>query len=379
MKKHGKWSVKTSIIAVLCLFTAISATVMVFRAITANAEQAQSVTGVGFGTKGPPAEMPIHPAASESKPESGGSPISSDSLSSGSSASQLPVLQCRYFNEQDFMNSVLAVRRSRPTLDHSNTSPNPSDAAPDHTDTAPNQGSTVKNPIAGGIVPHHLLAGNMIAEFFHAISQSSPETVIVVGPNHRRVGLSSIHTSTQSWGTSFGVLDADVELAEKLISDLNASQNAALFEEEHSISSLVPYIKYYLPKAKIVPVLLHGNYTEENSRKLGKLLASALPARSNSVIIASVDFSHYLDVNTANKMDEITLKAIKSNDIQSISRMGNDNLDSPASIITLLSAMKEKDTTSIEVTGHGNSSDITRSGADYTTSYYTMVFRRDSP
>lgn len=154
---------------------------------------------------------------------------------------------------------------------------------------------------------------------------------------------------------------------------MKAAENAALMEEEHSISSLVPYIKYYLPESKIVPLLLHGNYT--SSVKLGELLSDMLSKDSKIAVIASVDFSHYLDVEKADKIDKETLAAIKNTDIENISRMGNDNLDSPPSIITLISAMEKTDAGNPIVLSHGNSSDITGTGADYTTGYYTVIYR----
>ena len=56
--------------------------------------------------------------------------------------------------------------------------------------------------------------------------------------------------------------------------------------------------------------------------------------------------------------------------------MNNDNLDSPPSILTLLSAMDDIGAVGPDVIGHDNSYGITGSSADYTTSYYTMLFRR---
>jgi len=131
-----------------------------------------------------------------------------------------------------------------------------------------------------------------------------------------------------------------------------------------------------MPDVRIVPILLHGNYSSADSLKLGKLLGKiAADDPGSFLIIASVDFSHYLDADTAYKMDDITLEAIKNNDIPAISRMSNDNMDSPPSIITLLGAMDEADTADPETAGHSNSSDITGSGYDNTTSYFTMFFR----
>lgn len=329
MKKHSIGSVTSFTIAVLCLLAVIISTVL-----------ADSGT-IPLSVKGtaPLTDITTKPLAT---------------------------LQCKYYNEKDFMSSVIAARQNQFTAKQNKTATKQNIVE-----------VTIKSSsVAGGIVPHHLLAGKMIAEFFQALSIDNPEIVVVIAPNHRRIGVSGLHTSIQSWATAFGVLEADSELTGKLIKTLNASQNTALMEEEHSISSLVPYIKYYLPQAKIVPVLLHGNYTAKESQKLGDLLSETLSDNPRAAIIASVDFSHYLDVDTADKMDEITLAAIKSGDIPSISIMGNDNLDSPPSIMTLLSAMEEMGTSVPEVLSHGNSSDITGSGADYTTSYYTMIFKR---
>jgi hypothetical protein len=77
-------------------------------------------------------------------------------------------------------------------------------------------------------------------------------------------------------------------------------------------------------------------------------------------------------------MDELTLKAIESRNTEAIIRMGNDNIDSPPSILALLAAIDEIGAEGPLVTGHSNSYAITGGGADYTTSYFTMLFRRQS-
>lgn len=295
-----------------------------------------------------------------------------------------PVLNCKYYNSKDFMGSVTAV--------DSASNAGPATAAGSTSPVIPTAGTIAGNAvstgvIAGGVVPHHLLAGKMIASFFKTISESSPDTLVIIAPNHGRIGHNSINTSLLGWSTDLGTLENDTVLTNRIISKTGASQDNTLMEEEHSISSLIPYIRHYMPKVKIVPVLLHGNYPANKSTELGIQLAGELSgtagtagmpvtsATSKTAIIASVDFSHYLDAAAADKMDEKTLKAIKAFDIKSISMMGNDNLDSPPSIIVLLSAMKELRATSLEVTGHDNSSVIAGKGADYTTSYFTLLFR----
>ena len=62
--------------------------------------------------------------------------------------------------------------------------------------------------------------------------------------------------------------------------------------------------------------------------------------------------------------------------MQALGRMGNDNLDSAPTILHQLTAMDAMSAVNIELTGHNNSSRITQSGYDYTTSYFTMFFRK---
>jgi AmmeMemoRadiSam system protein B len=262
------------------------------------------------------------------------------------------MLKCNYYSEKDFRLSINQADR-----------------------TGADATLTAKGAIRGGIVPHHLLAGRMIADFFNVLAADRPELVVVLAPNHKRVGMTGLHTSSLDWETPFGILEADGSAAALLQEKLKAADSRPIMEAEYSISGLVPYIKHYLPEARILPVLLHGDYGMENSEKLGRLLAESLRDKK-AVVVASVDFSHYLPVGKADRMDEITLQALKSMDAERISRMSNDNLDSPPSVIALLAAMKAMGAKDFNLLGHNNSSRITGSGADYTTSYFTAAFTR---
>lgn len=341
MKEHCFKKIIVPVMAVLCLLLAGSAPGTVLTAFPADASDekpaplAQTLSG-----------SRTLPAADVRQQE--------ETVSANSQ-----FLRCKHYNEKEFTKSINslsghAVRTS------------PLDISTD----------TGSGSILGGIVPHHLLAGRLIADFFHELAQDPPETVIVLGPNHDLTGVRKIHTSSTAWASPFGTLDAALHLTDMLVTEAGAAQNDELFENEHSVSSLIPYIKYYLPDAQIVPVLLHGSYTTEESKKLGSILARMITDDPGTIVIASTDFSHYLDVARADEMDAVTLEAILSWDLEALSRMGSDNLDSVPSIITLLTAMDAVRARDIDVTAHSNSSRITGSGYDYTTSYFTMFFRR---
>lgn len=255
------------------------------------------------------------------------------------------VISCNYFTKKDFMASVSKAEKTQQPV----------------------------GAIKGGILPHHLLAGRMIADFFSTLASDPPELLVVLAPNHKRLGMAGLHTSSKNWDTPFGMLEGDSTVEPLLVNRFKAAESTSILEEEYSISGLVPYIKYYLPETRILPVLLHGSYGQYDSEQLGSFLAESLKSK-NAIVIASVDFSHYLPVNKADRMDDITLRALKAFDTGVIGNMGNDNLDSPPSIIALLSAMEGMGAREFTLLGHDNSSRITGSGADYTTSYFTAFF-----
>jgi MEMO1 family protein len=227
--------------------------------------------------------------------------------------------------------------------------------------------------IKGGITPHHLLADDFIASFFKTVSVKNPELVFIIAPNHKNIGNNKISTCYSNWETPFGLLYADFEIVKSLVLEEKAGINSALMETDHSIAALIPYVKYFMPNAKLVPIMLQGDTSMEICTTLGNTIAK-LSSNKNSLILASVDFSHYLPLEEADKMDEITLNAINTRNLKQIRSMGNDNMDSPPSIITLLSAMNAIGADKLKVLGHSNSDRIANSDTGYTTSYFTMVF-----
>jgi len=227
--------------------------------------------------------------------------------------------------------------------------------------------------IMGGIVPHHLLAARMIGDFFRKVSQSDPEVVVVIGPNHKGQGAKSVQTAGRDWDTPFGVLRADSGIIGSLLESRMAAENSGLMEEEHSISSLVPYIKYFMPHSKIVPILMTVTDRISGAEELGEFLARM--ARSRKILfMASVDFSHYLPVEKADEMDEITQKALLERDIDRIRAMDNDHTDSPVSVITLLNVMDRLGAREQIILGHNNSARISATDPSSTTSYFTVIY-----
>lgn len=230
------------------------------------------------------------------------------------------------------------------------------------------------NKIYGGIVPHHLTADKYIAEFFKSIERVEPEILVVIGPNHPDLGNKAVHTSIWDFETAYGMLKVNEDITDYLVNHGLADTNFELMENEHSMTALVPYIKYFMPNTEIVPIILSSTLEKDEAIRLGEILYNQVKDK-NYFVISSVDFSHYLTLEEADKKDEITKVALTNRDIDQISLMNNDYLDSPASIIVLLTMMNEVGSKEQFILNHTNSARILEEYSKSTTSYFTIVYQ----
>jgi len=226
--------------------------------------------------------------------------------------------------------------------------------------------------VYGGVVTHHILASSLIAEFFVSLVPQDPKTIILVGPNHFDTGKFEALTSSFGWETPFGIVEPNGELVGELVGTGLVQEDEDVFSKEHSIGALVSYIKYYLPGAKLVPIILKPSYELKDSVNLAGVVGGMLG--ENTVLIASVDFSHYLKSFEAEEKDKTTLAVIKAGDLERLFSFNSDFLDCPGCVATTLLTMENKHKSNLEVLGHTNSGKILGDGEAPTTSYFLMSF-----
>ncbi len=252
-------------------------------------------------------------------------------------------IECLYYNTKDFIN------------------------IPEY-ETPLNVG-TVK----GCIVPHHFVAKDLIHEIFQNIKQHKYKTVVLIGPDHESTNKGKIFTTLSNWQTPTGILETDSELTEKLLRYNFVIENDDKLTMEHSTSSIIPFINYYLKSVKVVTLVLTKQLKLEDVETLTNALYENLNMEE-TLFIASIDFSHYLNLQNADKMDSISMEAIKNKDINKIMSFTNDNLDSPISVITMLKLMDKLGSKEKTVLNHSNSELILKKITEETTSYMTYLF-----
>lgn len=228
--------------------------------------------------------------------------------------------------------------------------------------------------IISAVAPHHLVAGDLIVELMQAVAVSKPELVIVVGPNHSNSG-GKVITGFYDWQTPEGKVKTEEKTARALIEKGLAVRDEEILSREHSVGTHMPFIRHYLPEAKVVPIILHHDITLQ---EVDGLLTALEPyINDRTVILSSVDFSHYLKRQEAEVKDKETLAYMRAFNYSSIFRLGNDYLDSPASLAFAFQLAQRQGIEEFTLLGNTNSGIILKNDLIETTSYFTLVFTQE--
>ena len=158
-----------------------------------------------------------------------------------------------------------------------------------------------------GIVAHHLLVADKIAQTFASLGTGKEKTVVILSPNHFKLGESFLQSTDGTWETEFGNVEVDTKLLADLMNEIpELAYQPATFQMEHGVSSIVPFVKVFFPHAKILPIAIGEGATNHI-----ELLAEAILKESpQAIIVSSIDMSHNLPQYVSGVHDEMTLQAI---------------------------------------------------------------------
>jgi AmmeMemoRadiSam system protein B len=233
-------------------------------------------------------------------------------------------------------------------------------------------GGVDTGPVQVGIVAHHLYVADLMAEYFIKLAATvSPKTVILLGPNHRSRGNTPIATTLLPWKTAFGtVLAHRVKIAAMISSGVAAINDEAFFME-HSIGALLPFIKRVFPKAAIVPMVLRADAPVEACDRLSDWLVKHLD--EETLLLASLDFSHYKTAAEAAREDSVTLPILQRLDFE---HAHYAYVDSRPTLRVLLRALNRLEAGEGKIIHHTNSGLISGLLNEPCTSYINVVWKR---
>lgn len=158
------------------------------------------------------------------------------------------------------------------------------------------------------VAPHagYQYSGPAAGAVFAAVDV--PETVVVLGPNHRGIGAPWGLFSRGSWLTPFGPAEVDEDFADALMSQAPfLESDTASHMHEHSIEVQLPFLQYCRPGVKIVPVCI-GEHDFDRLVELGKAIAAVYKkAAVWPLVVASSDMTHYESAESASRKDRLAI------------------------------------------------------------------------
>jgi len=224
--------------------------------------------------------------------------------------------------------------------------------------------------VIGGIVPHHLLAASIMAGFYAGLEQQSPSTVVIIGPNHLNLGDAPVIVSAGDWETPYGTIKPASSVVNALVEAKVATVDERLFATEHSISAEAAFVKKSFPEATVVPIALRTFVTPLLVTKLVETLDQALPP--DALVIASVDFAHYVPSSVADQQDARSLDRLQRFALDEVSAM---DVDSPVTVSAFLQFLNRRQARTPQLLINSNSAKLTgQLDIPEVTSYITMYY-----
>jgi poly-gamma-glutamate synthesis protein (capsule biosynthesis protein) len=227
--------------------------------------------------------------------------------------------------------------------------------------------------VVSGVVPHHLLARDVIESFFkYTSNKSSPKTVILLSPDHFHQCVIFGVDFISAKGKNFMGNDVDTTLIEALSKDFNIMREDPGIGTDHGITNIIPFIRESFPQAKIAPFLVSLNMSIERTKSFTEAL-NMLTGR-DTLVIASVDFSHYLPEAVADFHDIKSVRTLINFDEGSFNNL---DVDSPQSLYTARYFAFLRGAENYHLVAHKNAQDYTKEiPVEETTSYVSVTFEK---
>ncbi|MFQ5860663.1 MAG: AmmeMemoRadiSam system protein B [Dehalococcoidia bacterium] len=198
--------------------------------------------------------------------------------------------------------------------------------------------------VVGLVVPHagYTYSGPVAAHAFARLAQrGTPQTVVILGPNHYGLGKPLALSPHGSWETPLGTVEVDGALGEALAFRLpSLASSEAAHRQEHALEVEVPFLQHLYGCVNILPIAMLDQGVE-TSVELGRALAKVLSP--GSVVLASTDLSHYYPQGTARELDRRAIEAILSLDpssLHDVIEKAGINMCGPGPVAAMLECLR---------------------------------------
>ncbi len=220
--------------------------------------------------------------------------------------------------------------------------------------------------VLAAISPHagYMYSGAVAGAVFSGVRV--PEAIVILGPNHRGVGVRVALSASGDWDMPLGPVPMNRELANLILkaspSHPKIKDDPGAHAVEHSIEVQVPFLQVLRPDVTIVPVCVsHMDY--QSCRELGQALSRAVQDYGKEVLmVASTDMTHYESQDAAKSKDRLAIDRILDLDPEGLHNTVAKHGISMCGVIPttiVLTACIELGATKAELVKYATSGDVT--------------------
>jgi hypothetical protein len=234
-----------------------------------------------------------------------------------------------------------------------------------------------KKKTPGIISPHagFVYSGSVAGKIFGQID--IPQTVLIIGPNHRGSGEPAALYPDGEWLTPFGSVAINSHLNQLIKQHTPFVQfDTVAHEFEHSLEVQLPFIQYLRPDVTISALCLgHGDY--RSLHEIGVGIADAISAYGEDVlIVASSDMTHYESAESARHKDNMALNHVLALDpegLLNICRSEHITMCGVVPAAVMMVAVQQVGTTAAEIVAYSTSGDVSGDNSKVV-AYAAVVF-----
>jgi AmmeMemoRadiSam system protein B len=226
--------------------------------------------------------------------------------------------------------------------------------------------------ITGLTVPHHLLAADLMAQAFALASGQNYRRIIILSPDHFNRSPTPFAVSIRNFQTALGEVGIDAAAVARLRENPLVSASN-LFSHEHGVRVLLPFVAHYFPQARVAAVAIRPDSLPSQWDSLAQTLTPLLT--TDTLLVQSTDFSHYLPWAQARQYDQETLRVLSAGDPEGVIGLRQpQHLDSRGAQYLQLRLQKQVYQARPTVVASRNSQEYTAQALDSTTSYLVQVY-----
>lgn len=217
------------------------------------------------------------------------------------------------------------------------------------------------------LVPHAglMYSGGVAAAVYRKVR--IPDTAVILGFHHRGYGAPFAAWPGSAWVTPLGRIEIRSDLTRFLRRAFpQLEDNRRAYEDELSVEMQLPFLQYFNPNVKIVPVALNSwrdSSGFDDLCRFGRALARVLEGQApEALVIASSDLNHYEREDTTYAKDRLAIEAMEKLDarrlLEVVSRE-NISMCGFAPAVAAITYARARGGTRAVLLAHATSGDVT--------------------